>query len=85
MTATMNEFEKLWLHGRIRDMWHRLEAAGFVALTGPEKTIVILRRPSLREFRATARLAEVPEPRSWEAFYEGTFDNFLSEARTLIQ
>jgi hypothetical protein len=58
----------------MREMWRRLEAVGVALITGPEEQIVILRKPTIREFREIATAAGVPDPRSWAKFYELTFE-----------
>jgi hypothetical protein len=58
---------------RMRGMWSNLEAIGVAVIVPPEDTILILRKPSMAEFRNAAHSADVPEPRSWEHFYELTF------------
>jgi hypothetical protein len=61
-----------WLNSRMRAMWTVLENMG-VAFIGPGEEILILRKPTMEEFRRAAAAGGVPEPRSWPLFYEVTF------------
>jgi hypothetical protein len=70
---TQNTKIKALLLARMRRMWHALEESGVALVVGAEERIVILWKPSVSEFRQAAMNAGVPEPRSWEAFYETTF------------
>ena len=47
----MNRNDTLTLASRMRKMWHNLERIGVAAILEPNEQIVVLRKPTMREFR----------------------------------
>jgi hypothetical protein len=74
-----------WLLRRMRAMWANLEAIEVATIIGPDEEICILRKPTMAEFRNAANLADVPEPRSWDLFYEITFGALSAETEALCE